>query len=224
MAKNESIPSAPTTASLKREQKQLLAEAQRRARDAMELAEGALADYGQWIFESVFLGETQAVLDRDPSQNGLYSALLQSAGSLQMPIAKGSLSAAIRIAAYDKRLADASWSRLRFSHKEKLLVLDEPNAMRAAARHVLSASLDVISTRAYVAELLGTPTPIRLTPARAAKAAFRASKPFLDARYMSRWQKQLASLEPEERKEVASTLRAARSAIDALLNAVGTKK
>ena len=223
MTKNEILPSVQGAA-LKREQKQLLAEAQRRARDAMELAEGALADYGQWLFESVFLGETQAVLDRDPSSNGLYGLLLQSAGSLQMPIAKGSLSSAIRVAAYDKRLSDASWSRLRFSHKEKLLVLDEPNAMRAAARHVLSASLDVNSTREYVSELLGTPTPIRLTPARAAKAALRASKPFLDARYMNRWQKQLASLEPEERTEVATSLRAARAAIDALLNAVGSKK
>lgn len=224
MAKNEIMAPISTAAAILRKQKLLLAEAQRRARDAMELAEGTLADYGQWLFESVFLGETQGVLDRDPGQNDLYGLLLKSAGSLHMPIAKGSLSAALRIAAYDKRLADASWSRLRFSHKEKLLVLGDPNAMRAAARHVLAASLDVSSTREYVAELLGSPTPIRLTPARAAKAALRASKPFLDARYMSRWQKQLASLEPEERTEVTTSLLAARAAIDSLLNAVRTKK
>ena len=217
------VPPSPSV-SLKREQKLLLAEAQRRGRDAMELAEGALADYGQWLFETVFLSETQAVLDRDAGDNDLYRALLGTAGTLQMPIAKGSLSAALRIAAYDKRLADASWSRLRFSHKEKLLVLGEPNAMRAAARHVLAASLDVLSTREYVAQLIGEPTPTRLTPGRAAKAALRASKPFLDARHMTRWQKQLASLDQDERTEVATSLKAARAAIDALVNAVGSKK
>ena len=222
--KSDSIVKAPARHTLKREQKLLLAEAQRRGREAMERAEGALAEFGQWVFANVFLGETQAVLDREPGDNDLYRALMMTAGSEQMPIARGSLSAALRVAAYDKRLADAAWSRLRFSHKEKLLVLAEPNAMRAAARHVLAASLDVNSTREYVAQLLGEPTPTRITPARAAKAALRASKPFLDAQHVSRWTKQLASLDPEERAEVASTLKAARTAINTLLEAVRAKK
>jgi len=55
-----------------------------------------------------------------------------------LPLSQATVSNTVRVAAWDKRLADGSWSALSYSHNVALLPLNEPKAMRAAARHVLA--------------------------------------------------------------------------------------
>lgn len=201
--------------------KTLLAEAQRRAVSLVRDAEGAIAGYGEWLFATLFGGDAKAVLDEDGRRSGVYRALLQSAGTAKMPLSKHALSVSLRIAAYDRRLADGAWSALRFTHKEKLLRLVEPKAMRAAARHVLAGSLSVDQTQAYVRGLIGEgETEIRLTPTRARRAVLRAGKPFLDARYLARMARELGALEGEPRGEVVESLEKMSAAIQRLLAAL----
>lgn len=184
----------------------LVAEAIRRGREVVSQAEGALASYGEWLFANLFEGDSRAVLDRD-LDDPAWVALMHSANSATFPMSRATLSTTLRVAAYDKRLADAAWQRLSFSHKAALLPLADPKTMRTAARHVLAASLSVRATNEYIANLRFPDgrTP-RLTPSGARKTITRLAEPFSQAKYLAQLESQLARLDESERTHVAREL------------------
>lgn len=188
----------------------LLAEAVRRGREVVSAAESAIASYGQWLFANLFAGETQLVLDVDPD-HPVWRGLLDGRGAQSTGIARATLISTLRIAALDKRLADGAWSSLSYSHKVALLPLSEPKALRAAARHVLAASLSVRDARAYVGNLRSPEgAPLRLTPGAARGAIRRLASSFARPRYVQKLETQLGRLEGDDRE-------ATRAELDALI-------
>jgi hypothetical protein len=170
--------------------------------------ESAVASYGQWLFANLFAGETQPVLDADPD-HPVWRGLIEAKGSHNTGIARGTLVATLRIAALDKRLADGAWSSLSYSHKVALLPLGEPKALRAAARHVLAASLSVRDAREYVGNLRNPEgAQLRLTPGAARGAIRRLATSFARPRYVQKLETQLGRLEGEERDGGARRLSA----------------
>ncbi|MFO0560248.1 MAG: hypothetical protein U0269_19685 [Polyangiales bacterium] len=200
-----------TDAPLSSEDERLLAEAVRRGREVVSATESAVASYGQWLFANLFAGETQPVLDVDPD-HPVWRGLIEAKGSHNTGIARGTLVATLRIAALDKRLADGAWSSLSYSHKVALLPLGEPKALRAAARHVLAASLSVRDAREYVGNLRSPEgAQLRLTPGAARGAIRRLATSFARPRYVQKLETQLGRLEGEERE-------ATRAELDALID------
>lgn len=197
-------------ASLSSEDERLLAEAVRRGREVVSSTESAVASYGQWLFAKLFAGETQPVLDADPD-HPVWRGLIDAKGSNNTGIARGTLLSTLRIAALDKRLADGAWSSLSYSHKVALLPLGDPKVLRAAARHVLAASLSVRDARVYVGTLRNPQgTQLRLTPGAARGAIRRLATSFARPRYVQKLETQLGRLEGDERE-------ATRAELDALI-------
>lgn len=199
----------------------LVVEAQRRGREVLSRAETAIAEFGQWLFANVFADDARAVLDR-PITSPVWAELVRSAESDKLPLTRVSLTNTLRVAALDKRLSDASWSRLTFSHKVVLLALSEPKALRAAARHVLSASLSVRQTRAYVVALRaehGEGAP-KLSPAKALRSLGAVSGRFERAQDVRRFGAQLAKLDDEQRALAEARIEALIDAFSSLLTSV----
>ncbi|MDP3277451.1 MAG: hypothetical protein Q8Q09_19855 [Deltaproteobacteria bacterium] len=199
----------------------LVVEAQRRGREVLSRAETAIAEFGQWLFANVFVDDARAVLDR-PITSPVWAELLRSAESDKLPLTRVSLSNALRVAALDKRLSDAAWTRLSFSHKVALLALTEPKALRAAARHVLAASLSVRQTRAYVVALrdeTGEAAP-KLSPAKALRSLGSVSGRFERAQDVRRFGAQLAKLDDAQRARAEAQLEALIAAFSSMLTSV----
>jgi hypothetical protein len=199
----------------------LVVEAQRRGREVLSRAETAIAEFGQWLFANVFVDDARAVLDR-PIINPVWAELLRSAESEKLPLSRASLMHTLRVAALDKRLSDSAWSRLSFSHKVALMPLVEPKALRAAARHVLSASLSVRQARAYVAALReeqGEGAP-KLSPAKALRSLGAVSGRFERAQDVRRFGAQLAKLDDEQRARAEAQIESLIEAFSSLLTSV----
>jgi hypothetical protein len=199
----------------------LVVEAQRRGREVLSRAESAIAEFGQWLFANVFAEDARAVLDR-PITSPVWALLLRSAESDKLPLTRVALSNTLRVAALDKRLSDAAWTRLSFSHKLTLMPLGDPKALRAAARHVLSASLSVRQARAYVLALRveqGEGAP-KLSPTKALRSLGAVSERFERAQDVRRFGAQLAKLDEEQRALAESQLESLIEAFSSMLTSV----
>lgn len=198
----------------------LFAEALRLGRESVEAAESLLATYGQWLFANLFAGDARRVLDRAP-EHPVWVRLFEHANSASFRLSKRSLSTTLRVAAYDKRLADSSWERLSYSHKDALLPLADPRALRSAARHVLASSLSVRETSVYVESLRGpVASPPRLSPVMARRAVSRLAAPFAKARYTERLAGQLNKLAASDRAEARRELGEVVEKLQALLASI----
>jgi hypothetical protein len=199
----------------------LVVEAQRRGREVLSRAESAIAEFGQWLFANVFAEDARAVLDR-PITSPVWALLLRSAESDKLPLTRVALSNTLRVAALDKRLSDAAWTRLSFSHKLALMPLGDPKALRSAARHVLSASLSVRQARAYVLALRveqGEGAP-KLSPTKALRSLGAVSERFERAQDVRRFGAQLAKLDEEQRALAESQLESLIEAFSSMLTSV----
>lgn len=195
---------------LSRADERLLAEAVRRGREVVSTTESAVAEYGQWLFANVFAADTKLVLDQRPD-HPLWVKLVKGKGSADPELPRSMMVTTLRVAALDKRLSDQAWSRLAYSYKVALLPLNEPNALRDAARHVLAASLNVAETREYVGNLRNEEgRAVRLTPKMASGAIDKMVAPFKRPRYLQRLETQLGHLEGDARDKT-------RGVIDELL-------
>jgi hypothetical protein len=176
----------------------LYAEALRRGVEVVNGAESLLGSYGHWLFANVFEGNTAAVLDGE-IEHPIWAKLTEAADGATLPISRRTLSVVLRVAALDKRLADASWSALGFTLKSELLPLNDPKLLRTAARHVLAGGLSTRATRTYVATLLHPEGAIvRLTPVKARSAVKRLSTQFAKPKYLSKLESALNKLDDAE--------------------------
>jgi len=210
-----------TSAAVALTDERLVAEAQRRAREVLATAESAIAELGQWLLANVFADDARAVLDR-PIESPVWLELMRTAESDKLPLSRVSLAQTLRVAALDKRLSDAAWSRLTFSHKVALLPLPGPKELRAAARHVLSASLSVRQTRVYVRSLRDEQEGAapKLSPAKALRSLSSVSGRFQRAPDVRRFAAQLAKLDEPQREEAAAQIEALIDAFASMLDVV----
>jgi hypothetical protein len=199
----------------------LVAEAMRRAREVYSAGEALVHGYGEWLFANVFAGDTKSVLDADAAPPEAWGAIVEACGSARLPLSRATLSNSLRVAAWDKRLADGAWSGLSYSNKVALLPLDDPKAMRAAARHVLAASLTVRATNEYVANLRAPgEKATRLTPQLAQRRVTRVATPFEDDATVSKLATQLAKLDREDKAAVKERVEHTIKQLERLLAAV----
>ncbi len=219
-----SIVSREATVKLRAAEAQLLAEAQRRGREALGAAENAMSNYGEWMFIALFQSDTKAVLDAGGADNVVWNAMLDASDSAKLPLGRTTLVNALRVAAYDKRLADGAWQRLVYSHKVALLPLADPKAMRGAARHVLKASLTTKQVVLYVGAMGNEGgTQLRLSPSGAKRALVTMAKRFDDSRSVSKYRTQLAKLDEEGKEEVATYIENLVETLQSLLSTVRKK-
>jgi hypothetical protein len=141
-------------ASLTPAQRTLLNEALRRGEDMRESVEVSVTTYGRWLLGEVFRDDTRAALEED-GENKVWRELVRRAGGPTLQIDRGLLSAALRVAALDKRLNDESWRGLAFGRKRLLLPLAEDARVREGARHVAKFNLSHVAIREYVSGVLG---------------------------------------------------------------------
>lgn len=197
---------APNTAAIAlkgAKEKELFAEAAHRASTTVKGTEELFSSYGEWLFIHVFASDTTAILD-ESRDNPVWSALLHSADTGHVQLSRTSLSTMVRVAAFDKRLADGAWNALTYSMKVVLLPLREPNLLREGARHVLSASCTIRQAREWVENTLrpSRAPALRLSPVAAQKAVGSLVKKFGDPKYAHKMQSALSKL-PEDKRAVA---------------------
>ncbi len=204
----------------------ILAEALRRGREVVQSAESLLEGYGQWLFANVFGGDTRLVLDAKVD-HPVWAKLLAAAEGAKLPLGRGTLSATLRIAALDKRLADAPWTSLGYSLKVALLPLQTPIELRAAARHVLASGLSVRATMKYVDNTLHPDgKPARLSPTTARKTLRRLAAPFSRPNYVEKLESALNKLDDDKRADAKASLASLVKQLQQLLKGVrarGTK-
>lgn len=184
-------------------------------------AEDLLQDYGEWLFIHLFASDTHAVLD-DNKETAVWTALLQLADHGKLPLSRATISNSVRVAAYDKRLADGAWSALGFTLKTSLLPLRDPTLMREAARHVLSTSLSVREARVYVDNTLhpNNTKAIRLSPKGAKRAVGALHKKLAEPKFLSKLGSALGRLPKDERAAASEELHSMIEGLKRLLDAV----
>ena len=163
-----SLPAAASDVTLTAPEKQLLAEALRRADEARNVMEDALVGFGRWVLVTVFDDDASAALD-ERADNPVWRALLARAGGPTLRLNRRLLYVSVHIAARDKRITDEAWRGLEPGRKELLLPLDDEKLMRKAAQHVTAMKLTQRDTRAYVGALReeqGHAPKVRLTAPR----------------------------------------------------------
>lgn len=196
----------PTPSGIVLSPEALYAEALRRGVEAVRGAELLLAGYGQWLFANVLEGNTAAVLDGE-IEHPVWTKLLDAADGATLPIGRGTLSVTLRVAALDKRLADAAWSALTYTLKTELLPLGDPKLMRSAARHVLAGGLSVREARKYVlSQLHPEGTIVRLTPVKARSAIKRLSAQFASPKYAGKLLTSLNKLNDDDLDDAREAL------------------
>jgi len=140
------------TTGLGREDELLVLEAARRGEKAQRQNHERVVEFGDWLVNAIFGGDTAAALDPRP-KNQVWLELRRRAGA-SVHVSKRFLYVALRIAAYDRTIADDSWRHLDVGRKELLLPLADPSALVDAARHVSAFDLSQRTVRAYVAARL----------------------------------------------------------------------
>jgi hypothetical protein len=148
-------------------QKDILQEALRKGEEFARDVESRTIDYGRWLLDEVFDGDTTAALE-EKAKNPIWLELLRRAGGPSLRVSRRMLNVAVRIAAWDKRITDQSWRGLDAGRKELLLPLGESKMLRDAAERVSRFNLSQTKTREYVHELLakkGEPPTPRITGA-----------------------------------------------------------
>ena len=139
---------------LSKKEELLLMEAVRRGESSQRKNQDTMLDFGQWLLDSVFDGDTTAALD-PKSHNPIWLELVRRAGGPTLHVSTRFLYVALRIAAYDKRITDESWRLLDVGRKELLLPLADVKALREAARHVTKFDLTQRMVQSYVTGQLG---------------------------------------------------------------------
>lgn len=165
MTRSTELAVAPPT-SLNTAERRLLAEALEQGESARDEMESSLLEYGRWMLVHVFEDDPEAAL-AERSPNPVWRALLAQAGGASLRLSARMLEVAVRVAALDRQLEDASWQALDVGRKELLLPLRDTGLLRKAAKHVAGAKLTQRDTHKYVSGLLeaqGRKRQVRITP------------------------------------------------------------
>ncbi len=183
----------------------------------------ALEEFGRWLLLEVFGGDVTLALD-PRNKNPVWLDLTRRAGGPTLPVDRYTLSVALRLAAYDKRIADSAWRGLDVFRRELLLPLGDATLMREAAQHVATWKLTHGKTRTYVTELLakhGKRRQVRLS-ARSFVARVRAFRARFDtAPILSRVTALGSTLDADQRAAVRAELTGLRALVDRLTSALG---
>lgn len=183
----------------------------------------ALEEFGRWLLLEVFGGDVTPALD-PRNKNPVWLDLTRRAGGPTLPIDRYTLSVALRLAAYDKRIADSAWRGLDVFRRELLLPLGDAAVMREAAQHVAALKLTHGKTRTYVTELLakqGKRRQVRLSP-RSMVARVRAFRARFDSPQLLAKVAALGStMGDDQRAAVRAELAGLRALVDRLTSAIG---
>ena len=200
----------------------LLDECLARGRGFVRKSEAELIEFGAWLLTQVFQGDASAALD-DKSTNPIWMALLDRAGGPTLAVSRNVLYAALKVAAYDKRITAQPWQGLDVARKTLLFPLADDHAIQKAAKHVTDFSLTQSATRQYVTALLqdeGRARQIRLTPSglvsRVKKLRETLDTPAI-VRHVSAMSHEMSA---KERAEVATELAHLRDVLGRLSKAV----
>jgi hypothetical protein len=214
---------APSTTSLTKAERALVAEALRRAESARNVIEGTLLDFGRWLLVDVFHDDAAAALGDRKRENKVWLDLLSRAGGPTLRLTDRFLYVALEIAAHDKRIQDDSWRLLEPGRKELLLPLRDESLMRKAARRVVEMKLSHRSTRELVrAELSarGDKQAVRVTPQRFHNQVKKFRERVVDAAYKRKVEASLRELPKAKKLEVRRELEALHQWASDLLAAV----
>ena len=184
--------------------------------------ESRVMAYGRWLLDEVFANDAAAALD-DKSKNPVWLELIRRAGGPTLRITKKMLYVAVRLAAYDKRIADQTWRGLDAGRKELLLPLRDDRRLREAAQHVSRFNLTQVMTSAYVDELMaesGEAKPVRLTAPMLVGRMKKIQKALGGAATLRRMRALHGELSHAERVEVASEIDKVREVLSALAREV----
>jgi hypothetical protein len=206
------VPDNPVA--LDRAQEALLAEALLQGERARDAVEDAVMEFGRWLLLHVFDNNAQAATDLRV-RNPVFLELLRRAGGPTLGLSVRAIYVALHAAAYDRRIADATWRGLTLARKELLLPLGEEAQIRQAARHVAKFNLSHRDTRTYVSHLLtraGTPRQVRVTLPRLA-ARMRDLRERSGAPVLERAAALARDASPEQRTEVLEEVRALRAVL-----------
>lgn len=177
-ASGDATIAAPAQRNLTTEEERIVTRTLAKAATLNERVELALRELGGLLFADVFGGDSAAAIEHR-ADNPVWVELLRRAGGRTLRFSDKTLTNAVLIAAYDRRLADDRWTALDPARKSLLLPLRDEKAMRAAADHVLRSNLSYRATQAYIATLraeLGEPVERRESPARLRSAVRTATE------------------------------------------------
>lgn len=182
----------------------------------------ALEDFGRWLLVEVFAGDATQALD-PRNKSSVWLDLTRRAGGPTLPIDRYTLSVALRLAAWDKRIADGAWRGLDVFRRELLLPLGDASVMREAAQHVADLKLTHGQTRTYVTALLheqGKRRQVRVT-SRSIVSRVRAFRARFDsASILARVSDLRGTLDDKHRAEVLKELDGLRALVDRLTTAL----
>lgn len=200
----------------------LLDEGLERGRSFARRAEDELVSFGAWLMDSVFCGDARDALD-DKSKNPVWMALLDRAGGPTLPVTRNLLYTALKLAAYDKRIAAQPWQGLDVARKALLFPLVEDGRIRSAAKHVSDFNLTQAATKQYVTSLLGEngkARRIRLTPSGLVSRVKKLRQSLDGAAIERRVAALRAEMEPRDRQEIAAEIARLRDILDRLSKAI----
>lgn len=206
-------------------QRRLLDEALRRGTDLAEEVESKIGQYGRWLLDEVFDGDTQDALDVR-TKNPVWAELVRRAGGPTLGISPAGLYTALNVAARDKRITDAAWRGLDAARKAILLPLGDDGRLRAAARHVADFKLTQRQTRAYLATLLeekGTAPRLRLTGSLLAGRVRRLRESLDGAPVLRRVAAMRGELTPKERAAVVKEMEELQKVLGAMVQTMKGK-
>jgi hypothetical protein len=209
---------------LKGADKELLAEALRRAEDVRIAVEGAVLGYGRWVLAAIFRDDVRAVLE-DRASNAVWAELVARAGGPTLRMGRRTLYDALNIAAYDRHITDESFRLLDSGRKALLLPLGDAAQMRRAAQHVVAMKLTQRATRSYVRALLesrGAARQVRMGPRRARSLIARVASPLADPVVRGKLRATVGTLKSAERAALQKQLTTVASAITELLEALAS--
>lgn len=200
----------------------LLDECLARGQNFVRKTEAELIEFGAWLLVEVFQGDARAALD-DKSENPVWMALLDRAGGPTLAVSRNLLYAALKVAAYDKRIPAQPWQGLDVARKTLLFPLADDHRIRTAAKHVTDFNLTQAATRRYVTALLeekGEARQIRLTPSGLVSRV-RKLRETLDSPAIVRHVSAMShTMSPADRTEVAEELARLRELLGRLSKAV----
>lgn len=204
---------------LTKEEDLLLMEAVRRGESAQRKNQDTMLEYGQWLLDTVFGGDTTAALD-PKSKNKVWMELVRKSGGPTLHVSTRFLYVALRIAAYDKRITDESWRLLDAGRKELLLPLVEVPALREAARHVTKFDLTHKMTAAYVTARLaedGESRQVRWTGSQMTKQLGKLQSMFDERVSVPRLRELRRTLTDEEKQTLVERTRALQATLTNVL-------
>ena len=203
-------------------ERDLLDEALRRGEDLREEVEAKVFAYGRWLLDAVFHDDATAALD-GKSKNPVWLELVRRAGGPTLKLTTSMLYVALRIAAYDRRIADQAWRGLDAGRKERLLPLGDAASIRKAAHHVADLDLSQTKTKEYVTQLLaaaGKTRRIRVTPRRISGHVGRLTALLGKPEVLRRVRGMRAEMTDAERKALLADVAKLRAALEEVVRAV----